>query len=67
MAYDPSRVFPPGGRVDSLGLLVAVLVTLAAVDDGVAAKEVLAQVESDSFPRFANDVCRQQVSQLRPL
>jgi hypothetical protein len=53
--------------VDSLGLLVAVLVTLAAVDDGVAAKEVLAQVESDSFPRFANDVCRQQVSQLRPL
>jgi|SRR6516164_685303 len=38
--------------VDSLGLLLAVLVTSAAVDDGVAGQEVLAQVESDSFPRL---------------
>ena len=38
--------------VDSLGLLLAVLVTSAAVDDGAAAEEVLAQVESDSFPRL---------------
>jgi putative transposase len=38
--------------VDSMGLLLAVLVTSAAVDDGAAAKEVLAQVESDAFPRL---------------
>lgn len=38
--------------VDSLGMLVAVLVTSAAVDDGVAAKELLAMVESEVFPRL---------------
>jgi putative transposase len=38
--------------VDSLGMLVAVLVTSAAVDDGVAAKDVLAMVESEAFPRL---------------
>jgi putative transposase len=38
--------------VDSMGLLLAVLVTSAAVDDGAAAQEVLARVESDAFPRL---------------
>ncbi len=38
--------------VDSLGLLLAVAVTSAAVDDGVAAKDVLAMVESEAFPRL---------------
>ena len=38
--------------VDSLGLLLAVLVTSAAVDDGAAAKDVLVQVDSDAFPRL---------------
>jgi putative transposase len=38
--------------VDSLGLLLAVLVTSAAVDDGVAAKEVLNLVDSEAFPRL---------------
>jgi putative transposase len=38
--------------VDSLGLLLAVLVTSAAVDDGVAAQEVLAMVDSEAFPRL---------------
>jgi len=38
--------------VDSLGLLIAVLVTSAAVDDGVAAQELLAQVESATFSRL---------------
>jgi putative transposase len=38
--------------VDSLGMLLAVLVTSAALDDGVAAKELLAQVDSEGFPRL---------------
>jgi putative transposase len=38
--------------VDSLGMLLAVLVTSAAVDDGVAAKDLLEMVESDAFPRL---------------
>ena len=38
--------------VDSLGLLLAVVVTSAAVDDGVAAKQVLSMVDSDGFPRL---------------
>jgi len=38
--------------VDSLGLLLAVLVTAASVDDGVAAEDVLAQVDSEAFPRL---------------
>jgi putative transposase len=38
--------------VDSLGLLLAVLVTSGAVDDGAAAPEVLEQVESEAFPRL---------------
>jgi putative transposase len=38
--------------VDSMGLLLAVLVTSAAVDDGVAAQEVLSLVDSEAFPRL---------------
>ena len=38
--------------VDSMGLLLAVIVTSAAVDDGVAAKELLGTVESETFPRL---------------
>src|SRR5271163_498698 len=38
--------------VDSLGMLLAVLVTGAAVDDAEAAKELLAMVESEAFPRL---------------
>jgi putative transposase len=38
--------------VDSLGLLLSVVVTSAAVDDGVAASEVFAPVESEAFPRL---------------
>ena len=36
-----------------MGLLVAVLVTSAAVDDGVAAPKLLGQITSDDFPRLA--------------
>jgi putative transposase len=38
--------------VDTLGLLLAVVVTSAAVDDAEAAKEVLACVDSEAFPRL---------------
>ena len=38
--------------VDSLGLLLAVLVTSAAVDDAEGAKQVLSMVESECFPRL---------------
>jgi putative transposase len=38
--------------VDSLGMLLAVLVTAADVDDGVAAKELLGMVDSEVFPRL---------------
>jgi putative transposase len=38
--------------VDTLGLLLAVVVTSAAVDDAHAAQEVLDGVESDAFPRL---------------
>ena len=39
--------------VDSMGLLLAVVVTAGSVDDGVAAREVLAEVDSEAFPRLA--------------
>lgn len=39
--------------VDSLGLLLAVLVTSARVDDAEAAQGVLTMVESEAFPRLA--------------
>jgi putative transposase len=38
--------------VDSLGLILAVVVTSAAVDDAAGAQQVLAHVESDAFPRL---------------
>ena len=38
--------------VDSLGMLLAVVVTAANVDDAVAAKELLAMVDPDGFPRL---------------
>jgi putative transposase len=53
--YDGAKLIHGRKRhilVDSLGLLLAVLVTAGNVDDGVAAPEVLAQVESEAFPRL---------------
>jgi putative transposase len=38
--------------VDSMGLLLAVVVTSAAVDDATGAREVLACLESEAFPRL---------------
>src|SRR5215203_3938219 len=38
--------------VDCLGLMVAVAVTSAAVDDGVAAPQVLGQIDPEKFPRL---------------
>jgi putative transposase len=38
--------------VDTLGLLVAVLVTGAGVDDGVAAPQLLGSITSQDFPRL---------------
>jgi putative transposase len=38
--------------VDTLGLLLAVVVTSAAVDDAAAAPEVLGQLDSAKFPRL---------------
>lgn len=37
--------------VDTLGLLLAVVITSAQIDDGVAAVELLAQVSAPAFPR----------------
>ena len=39
--------------VDTLGLLLAVVVTSAAVDDATAAPQVLGKLERESFPRLA--------------
>jgi putative transposase len=38
--------------VDSMGLLLAVIITSAGVDDAAAATEVFACVESEAFPRL---------------
>ncbi len=38
--------------VDSMGMLLAVLITSAAVDDAVAAQQLFAQVDSEAFPRL---------------
>lgn len=38
--------------VDTLGLLIAVLITAAGVDDGAAAPQLLAQVSPGKFPRL---------------
>jgi putative transposase len=39
--------------VDTLGLLVAVLITAAGVDDGVAAPKLLGLITPENFPRLA--------------
>ena len=38
--------------VDTLGLLVAVLVTAAGLDDGAAAPQLLGQITAEDFPRL---------------
>ena len=38
--------------VDTLGLLLAVIVTTAAVDDGVAAPQLLAKIDPAAYPRL---------------
>lgn len=38
--------------VDTLGLLIAVVITSAAIDDGAAAPQLLAQVDPQAFPRL---------------
>ena len=38
--------------IDTLGLLVAVLITAAGVDDGVAAPQLLNQITPEAFPRL---------------
>lgn len=38
--------------VDTMGLLLAVVVTAASVDDAAAGQQVLEMVESDAFPRL---------------
>jgi putative transposase len=53
--YDGAKMIHGRKRhilVDSMGLLLAVLVTAGKVDDGVAAPEVFAQAESGAFPRL---------------
>lgn len=39
-------------RVDTIGLLLVVLSTSAALDDGAAAINLLAQISADDFPRL---------------
>ena len=38
--------------VDTLGLLIAVVITGANVDDGTAAPQLLAQISTEAFPRL---------------
>ena len=38
---------------DTLGLLVAVVITAAALDDGVAAPRLLSQITPEDFPRLS--------------
>ena len=38
--------------VDTIGLLLVVLITSAALDDGAAAGKLLAQISADDFPRL---------------
>lgn len=38
--------------VDTIGLLLVVLITSAALDDGAAAVKLLAQISADDFPRL---------------
>ena len=53
--------------VDTMGLLLAVAVTSAAVDDAAAAPKVLGQLTRKSFPRLIEEVVGgHQVPQSRP-
>ena len=52
--------------VDTLGLLLAVLITSAGLDDGVAAPILLGHVTPQDFPRLEHDLCGSEVSQSRP-
>jgi putative transposase len=54
--YDGAKLIRGRKRhvlVDTLGLLLVVVVTGAGVDDGVAAPQVLRQIERASYPRLA--------------
>jgi len=42
--------------VETLGLLIAVLMTSAGLDDGVAAPILLGHVQAHDFPRLATSV-----------
>src|SRR6516162_6158906 len=53
--YDGGKKFTGRKRhilVDTMGLLLAVAVTAASVDDAEAAQEVFGQAESEAFPRL---------------
>lgn len=49
--------------VDVLGLLVAVVVTAANLDDGTAAPRVIERMDVDDFPRMEVILRRQQIQQ----
>src|ERR1700704_836954 len=51
--------------VDSMGLLLAVLITAASVDDAKAAAELFGRLEGPADGKGSVGVWRQQVSQLR--
>lgn len=55
VGYDGNRKIKGRKRhllVDAMGLLIAVLVTSAALDDGAAAPLLLARVQPEDFPRL---------------
>ena len=52
--------------VDTLGLLIAVLITSAGLDDGVAAPILLGHVHAARFSASRHDLCGSEVSQSRP-
>jgi len=52
--------------VDTLGLLLAVLITSAGLDDGVAAPQLLGQLTPQEFPRLQTIFADTKVSQSRP-
>ena len=50
--------------VETMGLLLAVIVTSAKVDDGVAVPQVLAKLTSEAFPRLAGSVPTRSLSSM---
>ena len=52
--------------VDTLGLLIAVLITSAGLDDGVAAPILLGHIQAARFSASRHDFCGCEVSQSRP-